>query len=237
MILKSFTRLVALLCLVGVGLGLSGCWQTSLSPWCLEHQVVAEDRLIGKWKMDGMEWIEIKYAPTSTAKHQYQLDITYCEKNCEPNTEDGEHIGLAPEQEGVVGYLKGYAFELNGELFLTTTFHEESQSVFAGRDFLQFHLMPVNVVNKVTFTADGVELAPLNFKWFSDASHKGELSVSHVRWRDLKGEDDNMVILTDSTEQLQNLLIEHSGNADLFLAKDPLELSLVAESATLEPIR
>lgn len=237
MILKSFSRLVALLCLVGVGLGLSGCWQTSLAPWCFEDQIIAEDRLIGKWKTGDAGWMEIKYAPSRAGNLQYQLDITYCEKNCAPNTQDGERIGSAPEQESVVGYLKGYAFELNGDLYLTTTIHRKSERVFRDRDLLRFHLLPVHVVNKVMFTTDGVELVHLSYKWFSDAAHKGELNVSHVRWQDEKGEDDNVVILTDSTEQLQNLLIEQSGNKDLFVTDEPLKLAFLEENVAPAPIR
>ena len=203
-------------------------------PWCNEDQVVAEDRLIGTWKMNDVEWIEIKYAPADKSRHQYQLDITYCEQ-CELNADDGERLGFEPEEERMLGHLTGFAFELNGELYLTTTVHDQSDSIFDDHDLLQFHMIPVNVVNKVSFTDDGIALAPLNYKWFSDSSREGKLDVGHVRWHDLRGEDENTVILTDSTERLQDLLIEHRGDPELFHMADPLELSRLEESTA--PIR
>ena len=224
----SRTRALAFVLSVVAMTFLGGCVQMSLAPWCTPDQIVRDDRIVGVWGEED-EWFRIEYkSGEERVDHNHQLKISYCvdSKVCESLIRTTDKEKYASEAQPVLGELSGFLFELNGELYLNTTVTGDYHDLFDNRGFELFHLPPTYLLQKVTFRDDEVEFATLNYKWFAKHAHQKTLEVNHHFMRKLEAGESDSIVLADSTENLQQLLLEYVGDEELF-TDDPLVLPRV----------
>ncbi len=71
------------------------------------------------------------------------------------------------------------------------------------------HLIPSHIISRIRIQRDTAWIASLDSDWLEKMIHAGKLSIPHV-------ERDGEIILTASTEQLQELALRHADDPDAF---------------------
>ncbi|MCX7824007.1 MAG: hypothetical protein N2689_00425, partial [Verrucomicrobiae bacterium] len=82
-------------------------------------------------------------------------------------------------------------------------------------DFAKIHMLPVHLFTKISLEGDTLRYATLKFDWVKQLRVDKKLAVRHEVQED-------MTILTASTEELQDFLRKHAADPDAF--QPPTEL-------------
>lgn len=108
-------------------------------------------------------------------------------------------------QEGVPAKFEGHLARLNNKLFLDT--YPEDLEI--KNDFYKTHLIPAHMFSEIEINGDTLQFAVLDDQWLGDQLDSGSVNIGQVR---IEGD----IVLTASTDDLQNFVAKCSDNEDAF---------------------
>lgn len=108
-------------------------------------------------------------------------------------------------QEGVPAKFEGHLARLNNKLFLDT--YPEDPEI--KNDFYKTHLIPAHMFSEIEINGDSLQFAVLDDQWLGDQLDSGSVNIGQVR---IEGD----IILTASTDDLQNFVAKYADNEDAF---------------------
>ena len=72
-------------------------------------------------------------------------------------------------------------------------------------------LDPGHLITRATIGDDTLEMALFDYQWLAELVEQGEVQIAHVR-----SEDSGCMVLTASTEEIQELLLKYGGDDNAF---------------------
>ncbi len=79
-------------------------------------------------------------------------------------------------------------------------------------DIYNSHIVPVHHFWKFSLEGDTMRLVGLDHEWLEDQLESGSVSLSHSRW----GDNNDCILLTAQTPELQAFMVAHAGNPEAF---------------------
>jgi hypothetical protein len=165
------------------GLMLVGCVQ-SLNPLYTEEDLVFEPKLVGVW-----------------AEEEESKDRWTFEKAGE------KAYRLIYEEDGEQGEFEVHLLRLGEQLYLDFFPDKEAIEKLDRNDFYKYHWLPAHTFARVYAIEPELKMAFMNPDWLNERLSENENLIAHVR----RGE--NEVVLTASTEALQEFVRKHDSAA------------------------
>jgi len=159
----------------------------SVNPFYQDKDVVFDSRLIGEW-VDNSDTNnpEIWVFQQSTNKG----------------------FDLICTEEGNLGKFSAHLFELKDERFLdlspTKCEYASNQAPLVG-----FSMFPGHLLMRVQLSEPELNIAHFDYQWLAQYLTTNSAAIAH------HSEDDN-IVLTANTSDLQNFLLKHLGTNELF---------------------
>ena len=179
MIMTMKTRI---LCGFSVGLGavLAGCVVTSVHPFFTERDLVSEPALVGFWH-------------TGAADNDGRIEVR--------KTGDKSYRSIATETEGKTSEADFWLFKLGAQLFV--------DSSPANLD--DPGVLPLHQVTKLSAIGDTFTSQNLRYEWLQGQLTNNPAALRHevVTHRKDDGQVDTRIVLTASTQELQQFLLKH----------------------------
>jgi hypothetical protein len=183
-------------------LGNAGCVR-SLYPLFTEKDYIFVARLAGTWPdKSGDTWIFSKQADKSYRLQYYQHEFGG---------------GIFKEgTPGDTGTFDAHLGRLGKNLFLDVFPEQGSTDSHTGKifgniknDFYNWHFLPMHSIMKVWFENDSLRLSLLDNGWLKKMIDNKSVRISHERL-------DDQIILTASTEELQQLVTKYGDDERAF---------------------
>lgn len=128
----------------------------------------------------------------------YELKFTFAQQG---ETAYRLHITELKKDVPVTHTLDFHLVRLGGELYFDAKL--ESLEI-GGRTVRDFLALPVHLLGKISLEADSLTLSLIHFSWVEEGIRSGRLRIPH---EEFGGGD---ILLTASTDELQQLLIDYS---------------------------
>ena len=172
---------------------IAGCVR-SLYPLFTDEDVVFNPKLVGTWtEKDGKNvWIFQKSGEKNYELSYFEADYG----NVLGKTERGDTAKFIAQ----LGKLGKY-------YFLDITPGETNTKVKNG--FYNFHLVPVHSISRIWIEGDTIRLSLLDNDWLKKMIDNNAFKISHSRVND-------QIILTASTEELQDFVVRYADNNKAF---------------------
>jgi hypothetical protein len=185
-ILKYFVTLLIIIFI-------AGCVR-SLYPLFTEEDLVFKEELIGTWiEKDGKNtWIFERSGEKEYILHHYEAEF---------------EVSSGVKTQGDTATFLVQLGKLNKYYFLDIFPGKPATKVKNG--LYNFHLIPVHTFSRVWFDKDTLQLSILNNDWLERMIEKNAFKIPHARSND-------QLILTASTEELQQLVIKYAENTKAF---------------------
>ncbi|MBA4311983.1 MAG: hypothetical protein C0417_05075 [Chlorobiaceae bacterium] len=172
---------------------ISGCVR-SLYPLFTEDDIVFNPALIGTW-------IETNSKNMWTFEKKGESEYTLYHYEAEYDIGGGKKVvGDTASFIAQTGILGQYNF----------------LDIFPGKpetkiknSFYNFHLFPLHTISKIWLTGDTLRLSMLDNDWLQRMVDNNAFKISHARIND-------QIVLTASTEELQQFVLKHAENARAF---------------------
>ena len=192
---------VSLIITITVLLFLGSCIP-SLFPLYFEKDLITNENLVGTWKEDGSlnTWA---FYPDEDKK---SYNLWFLEKD-NNNVDDG--------RPGTLGIFETHLFKLGDNYFLDFYPGENKDLEEEINTFMEFHLVPAHTFAKVEILKDTVKILQFDIDHLEDLLENGKIRIRHVK------PDDN-IILTASTEELQEFFIKYAEDEEAYT--DPIVL-------------
>jgi hypothetical protein len=180
-----------ILALIGAVVLFNACIP-SLKPFFTDKDVVVDKRLVGKWQQQGDTDNPGLWEFAEGEDKAYKLTMT--------------------EKKGKEGKFHARLFKLKEHYFLDLI---ASECEFAEKqaDLVAFSVIPGHLLFRVQILDTELKLAGCNYDWLSKHLEKNPNALAHHR------EDDRM-LLTASTSELQRFVLNHLGEDELFQAPE-----------------
>lgn len=187
---------------------IAGCVR-SLYPLFTEKDYTFDQRLIGTWPdKSGDTWIFSKVDTKSYRLQYYQHEFGG---------------GIFKEgTPGDTGTFEAHLGRIGKNLYLDlfperggTDSHQEKSFGNIKNDFYNWHFLPMHSILKVWFENDSLRLSLLDNGWLKKMIDNKNVKISHERL-------DDQIILTASTEELQQLIMKYGDDENAFPRKDKL---------------
>ncbi len=184
---------------------LAGCVR-SLYPLFTEKDYLFEKRLLGTWPdKSGDTWTFSKAGDKAYRLKFYQREFG---------------AGLFREgTPGDTGVFEAHLGKLGKNLFLDIYPAQKSdeaggEKMFGNvkNDFYNWHFLPMHSIMKVWFVHDSLRISLLDNGWLKKMIDNKSIKISHERL-------DDQIILTASTEELQQLVTKY-GDDDMAFPKE-----------------
>jgi len=184
------TKYVAVLIIIIL---IAGCVR-SLYPLFTEDDIIFNPKLIGTWsETDGKNtWIFQK-----SGEKNYELRYFQAEY--------GDVLGKM--ERGDTAKFIAQLGKLGKYYFLDISPGETNTKVKNG--FYNFHLLPVHSISRIWLEGDTVRLSLLDNDWLKRMIDNNAFKISHSRISD-------QIILTASTEELQDFVVRYAENNKAF---------------------
>ena len=174
-------------------LALTGCFPLALHPFYRQKDVVFDRALLGVWaekEGDDDSW------------------------TFETGTNQSYRVTVKDEKRS--DHLEGFLFKLGTNTFLDLTVGERTFKEHDLDGFSGLHLVPVHTVARVRLRGDTLTLSFMDLEWLGKLLEKNPNAIRH----EMAGVKDNdeRLVLTASTSELQAFIQEHLDEAFL---KDP----------------
>lgn len=176
-----------------IALLISGCVR-SLFPLFTDEDLIFDPKLIGTWvEKDGKN--------TWTFEKAGEKEYTLLHFEAEYDNKMGKKIpGDTTKFIAQLGQLDKY-------IFLDIYPGKPDTKVKNG--FYNFHLLPVHTISRVWLDGDLLKLSLLDNDWLERMIDNNAFKITHARLSD-------QIILTASTEELQQLVIRYAENKKAF---------------------
>jgi hypothetical protein len=206
---------------------LQGCFVTSVHPlYRSPADMTFDPELVGRWEDKGTVW-EFTERIITDQPSTYMVTIT----------EKGEPVGIL---EGALVEIDGHQFidlypydfeytasmkdiqksigslvaplQHGGDNTPPSTGTNNSQGLW----FNNALLFPSHTVIQIRRTGNTLGVAFLSFKWFTDRAEECTLELAHEVQVDSDVKDDDLIIVTATSEELQAFMRRYADNEDVF---------------------
>ena len=165
---------------------MTGCLTLSVHPLYFEEDLIFEEGLIGTW------------GPKDAEKNLSELWIF-------KKAGDNEYRLIIKEKGSQDGVFEARLLKLGKYMFLDI-FPEEPDT---GNEFFNMHLIPAHSFLRVSLQGHVLQLALFDLEWLKNNIEKKKIKIKHER-------RDDLIVLTASTKELQELVLEHIEEAFVF---------------------
>ena len=124
----------------------------------------------------------------------------------------GSSYGLTIVEDGVSADFSAHLVQL-GDLRFLDIYPEDD--ALPDHEFFLFHVVPAHTFWKLSLDDETLRLVGLHMDWLEDELESGAVSVTHSLW----GDDNDTILLTAKTRELQAFVIEYAENAEAFPEK------------------
>lgn len=122
------------------------------------------------------------------------------------NEQEIKYEATCTDEEGGTGKLEARLLRLGKHTFLDTTVSDLPEVKCA---YPKCHLLPVHLFTKITIEGDVLRYATLDFGWIKNGIEKKKLTLRHEAMKD-------MTFLTASTKELQEFVLAHADEKEVF---------------------
>jgi hypothetical protein len=181
----------------------------SLHPFYKKQDITFNKELLGKWiDVDSTYWI--------FNQRQFKKSFT----DIDPVKSNSYELIAKDSAEGD-SYFNVFLFTIKGETYFDFF---PVMDKMPGNKLADWHMIPVHSLAKVKIWGNrNISFFWYGEEWFSDLSRKNKLKISYETIKIGDKEDEEMNILTSSTDQLQKFIIKF-GKEKIY---DSLDLNLV----------
>jgi hypothetical protein len=172
-------------------LSLIGCFVLSVHPLYFEENLIFEPDLIGTWGED------------EDTKDLSELWIF-------KKSGDRSYRLIMREEENGEGVFEARLLKLGKHMFLDL-FPEEPET---GHEFYNMHIIPAHSFIRVSLEGHVLRLGFFDHDWLKKNLEQNKIKIKHER-------RDDSIVVTASTKELQNFVLEHIEEAFVIEA-DPL---------------
>jgi len=173
--------------------GITGCITTSIHPLYTPSDLIFDPALLGVW--EERENPQETWAFEKSGEKEYRL--------------------VTRDSDGNTGEFRAHLLKLGDARFLDLFPHRKAL------DFHQAHLQPVHSFLKIVEAGPGLQLSLLDLEWLSTLLKETPQAIRHERTS--PGAEDEGIILTASTKELQAFVLKHLNTPGAFGDK-PLRL-------------
>ena len=124
----------------------------------------------------------------------------------------GSSYGLTIVEDGVSADFSAYLVQLGDHRFLDIYPEDDA---LPDHEFFLFHVVPAHTFWKLSLDDETLRLVGLDMDWLEDELESGAVSVTHSLW----GDDNDTILLTAKTRELQAFVVEYAENAEAFPEK------------------
>lgn len=214
-------RIPLLTATMGVLFYLASCWPIpTLHPLFEEEDLVLEPGLVGTWVEEGDDgvliirdskvgWYRVAYLEDETMEAAGMPDSVTVDRLIDTAT--CELCLISEKMEDA--WLKGALGDLGGRLFMDLSIpaYYDDGPPFATPNLLAyFNITPVHTIWRVQLQGDTLLFQYLDYEEVEELVDDGAAQLSHVL-----GEED-VWIVTASTEELQDFVRAHADNEDIW---------------------
>lgn len=182
----------------------SACLIKSYNPFYLPENVIMDARINGSWlDQDSLLWTFEEKQPENslfnTGPNHPFYKLTYRENDIKNSL------------------FVVVLFELNGKKYLD--FLPDMETI-TDHELFSMHLLPVHTLAQVNFGKNGeVEIKWFNEDWLNELIKAGKTQIDHHRI--MYGDDEGgTIVLSASTAQLQQFILEFGDDPDAFDCDD-----------------
>jgi hypothetical protein len=167
-------------------LWMTGCFVLSVHPLYFENDLVFESGLVGTW---------------GEKEHEKDLDELWIFKK----SGNKSYRLIVKEKDVGEGMFEAHLLKLGEHLFLDL-YPEEPET---GSEFYNMHVIPAHSFMRVSLEGHVLRLAFFDLDWLKKNIEQGNVNIKHERRED-------MIVLTASTEELQEFVLKHVEEAFKF---------------------
>ncbi len=124
----------------------------------------------------------------------------------------GSSYGLTIIEDGVSADFSAHLVQLGDHRFLDIYPEDDA---LPDHEFFLFHVVPAHTFWKLSLDDETLRLVGLDMDWLEDELESGAVSVTHSLW----GDDNDTILLTAKTRELQAFVVEYAENAEAFPEK------------------
>lgn len=179
---------------LGTVLLISGCFPLSLHPLYTDSDLVFDAGLVNVWRGEDDHW-----RFTQAGDKEYRLVYT--------------------DKEGKTGQFEVRQLQLGGPRFLDFFPTEKGGAATSMSEAVQYHLIPTHTFAKVSRTETNLALSFLSLDWLGKLLEKDPQAIRHER---IGTNNDETILLTAPTRELQKFVLKYLEDKDAFL--QPIDL-------------
>lgn len=191
-----------LIIVIGIILFISGCIP-SLHPLYFDKDRITLDEIEGNWisdEDDGWEFVKDKNQPS------YTLRITE------------DTTGLFRNSDIQTMFFEANIVKL-GDTYFIDLYPGDNEEIENMADFLAIHLVPAHTFLKLEIVGDQLLIYYLSPDWLQNLIESHKIRIKH------EVVDEDQIILTASTKELQKFITKYSHDEEAF--SDPVILTLI----------
>lgn len=175
---------------------ISSCTVRSLFPLYTEKDVYFDENLLGKWEIDNDVWnFEVKLVNDGVKKPYMYYGVTI-------GTDSSEMI-----------HLNAHLLHLGKYDYLNFTMAE----IPSDKLMAYVTLLPVNAFARAEICQDSVKISLFNDEFVNELIKNKKLRIKHYIYN---GDDENEIVLTASTEEIQKFVLKYEDNDELIYEDD-----------------
>lgn len=167
-------------------LGMTGCFVLSVHPLYFEKDLVFESGLVGTW---------------GEKEHEKDLSELWIFKK----SGDQSYRLIVREKDEGEGMFEAHLLKL-GEYMFLDLYPEEPET---GMEFYNMHIIPAHSFLRVSLEGHVLRLAFFDLDWLKNNIEQNKVTIKHEH-------RDDMIVLTASTEELQEFVLKHVEEAFQF---------------------
>jgi hypothetical protein len=169
-----------------VVLMMTGCFTLSIHPLYFEKDLIFNPELVGIW------------APEKAGEEASET-WTFL-----PAAEKAYRL-VVKEENGHEGFFEVHMLRLGKEIFLDF-FPEEPEGT---NEFFLSHVIPAHSFMRISLEGHVLRMAFMDYSWLEEKIEAGKIQIKHET-------RDNMIVLTASTQALQDFVQKHLNEAFVF---------------------
>lgn len=171
-------------------LSMTGCFVLSVHPLYFEENLIFKPGLVGTW---------------GEKQHEKDLEELWIFKK----SGDNSYRLILKEKDSEDGVFEAHLFKLGKYMFLDL-YPEEPVT---GMDFYKMHVIPAHSFIRVSVEGHVLRLAFFDLDWLEKNLEQNKVKIKHER-------RDDTIVLTASTRELQEFVLNHVEEAFKFEDED-----------------
>jgi hypothetical protein len=184
--MRLWKSLIISVCILILVLGMTSCFVLSVHPLYFEKDLVFESGLVGTW---------------GEKEHEKDLSELWIFKK---SGDKSYRLIVRDEEEGE-GKFEAHLLKLGNHMFLDL-YPEEPET---GSEFYNMHVIPAHSFLRVSLEGHVLRLALFDLDWLKKNIEQNKITIKHER-------RDDTIVLTASTQELQEFVLKHVEEAFIF---------------------